>query len=263
MTEIEHDVEYHLDATIFQKRLGQLAEVLARKVKREPPKLLSTPKFVAVDLHVLIRQAKTKDSQLTLVAIDTNDEPTLPLGFEMVGLLAAPVGTHEVKVYDTKTDDAYQMGYLFQHMIQLDWVGLVQARREEVLAERAAERREREAKRRAELEEDARVKKEKLEWEASLVKPVRRSLRRTKKSYIRCRRHTPSNTVAGSRLPVPHPISRISSKIQRTLALRSLKGSQPSERSLGRAPTHISSVNAMSGNTRRYRSRSVCRLCSG
>jgi hypothetical protein len=115
---------------------------------------------------------KTRDSQLSLVAIDTDDELTLPLGFEMVGLLAAPVGTHRLKVYDTKTDDAYQLGYVFPNTIQPDWVGLAQARREEVLAERAAERREREAERRAELEEDARVKKEKLEWEASLAKPV-------------------------------------------------------------------------------------------
>jgi hypothetical protein len=57
MTQLEEDVEYQLDASTFQKPLGQLAEVLAQKVKREAPKLLSAPKFVAVDLHVLIRQA--------------------------------------------------------------------------------------------------------------------------------------------------------------------------------------------------------------
>jgi hypothetical protein len=48
--------EYHLDATTFQKPLAQLAEVLAQKLRREAPKLLAAPNFVAVDLHVLIRQ---------------------------------------------------------------------------------------------------------------------------------------------------------------------------------------------------------------
>lgn len=45
-----------IDASTFQKPLKQLAEVLAQKVKREAPKLLSAPGFVSVDLHVLIRQ---------------------------------------------------------------------------------------------------------------------------------------------------------------------------------------------------------------
>jgi hypothetical protein len=57
MTEPEQDTEYNLDASTFQKPLGQLAEVLAQKVKREVPPLLRAPDFVAVDLHVLIRQA--------------------------------------------------------------------------------------------------------------------------------------------------------------------------------------------------------------
>jgi hypothetical protein len=92
-----------------------------------------------------VPQAQWANSQLSLVAIDTDDELTLPLGFEMVGLLAAPVGTHRLKVYHTKTGDAYQLGYVFPNTIQPDWVGLAQARREEVLAERPAERREREA----------------------------------------------------------------------------------------------------------------------
>jgi hypothetical protein len=47
-----------LDASTFQKPLGQLAEVLSQKVKREGPKLLAAPGFVAFDLHVLIRQAQ-------------------------------------------------------------------------------------------------------------------------------------------------------------------------------------------------------------
>jgi hypothetical protein len=46
-----------IDASTFQKPLKLLAEVLAQKVKREAPSLLSGPGFVAIDLHVLIRQA--------------------------------------------------------------------------------------------------------------------------------------------------------------------------------------------------------------
>ncbi len=57
MTQSEQDLGYHLDAATFQKPLVQLAEVLAQKVKREAPRLLAAPAFVAVDLHVLIRQA--------------------------------------------------------------------------------------------------------------------------------------------------------------------------------------------------------------
>lgn len=47
----------HIDASTFQRQLETLAEVLAQKVKRESPKLLSAPRFVAEDLHVLVRQA--------------------------------------------------------------------------------------------------------------------------------------------------------------------------------------------------------------
>ena len=57
MTPVEKDLEYNLDASTFQKPLDQLAEVLAQNVKREAPALLRAPDFVAVDLHVLIRQA--------------------------------------------------------------------------------------------------------------------------------------------------------------------------------------------------------------
>lgn len=46
-----------ISASTFQKPLKQLAEVLAQKVKREAPGRLSAPRFVCVDLHVLIRQA--------------------------------------------------------------------------------------------------------------------------------------------------------------------------------------------------------------
>jgi hypothetical protein len=51
------DEDVHLDASTFQRPLEQLAEVLAQKVKREGPKMLPAPAYVAVDLHVLVRQA--------------------------------------------------------------------------------------------------------------------------------------------------------------------------------------------------------------
>ena len=51
------ELEVDIDATTFQRPLEQLAEVIAQKVKREAPKLLSAPLYVALDLHVLIRQA--------------------------------------------------------------------------------------------------------------------------------------------------------------------------------------------------------------
>jgi hypothetical protein len=66
----------------------------------------------------------------------------------------------------------YQLGYVFPNTIQPDWVQLALDRREAVLAERAAERREREAERQAEMEEAARLKKEELEWEANRAKPI-------------------------------------------------------------------------------------------
>lgn len=46
-----------IDARTFQLPLGQLAEVLAQKVKREASGFIRGPAYVAVDLHVLIRQA--------------------------------------------------------------------------------------------------------------------------------------------------------------------------------------------------------------
>jgi hypothetical protein len=49
--------EYNIDASTFQRPLALLAEVLAQKVKREAPKLLSAPSYVATDLHVLVRKA--------------------------------------------------------------------------------------------------------------------------------------------------------------------------------------------------------------
>jgi hypothetical protein len=46
-----------LDASTFQRQLETVAEVLAQKARREAPKLLSAPAYVAEDLHVLVRQA--------------------------------------------------------------------------------------------------------------------------------------------------------------------------------------------------------------
>jgi hypothetical protein len=46
-----------IDASTFQKPLKQLAEVLAQKLKREAYSVLAAPAFVAIDLHVLMRQA--------------------------------------------------------------------------------------------------------------------------------------------------------------------------------------------------------------
>ncbi|ABF42955.1 hypothetical protein Acid345_3955 [Candidatus Koribacter versatilis Ellin345] len=57
MTASASDGLVHLDASTFQKPLGQLAEVLAQKLHREAPKLLPAPTFVAVDLFVLMRKA--------------------------------------------------------------------------------------------------------------------------------------------------------------------------------------------------------------
>jgi len=50
--------EIHIDAGTFQKPLAELTEVLSQKVKREAPKVLAAPGFVAFDLHILIRQAQ-------------------------------------------------------------------------------------------------------------------------------------------------------------------------------------------------------------
>jgi hypothetical protein len=42
----------HLGASTFQRPLEQLAEVMAQKVKREAPKVIGAPPYVAVDLHI-------------------------------------------------------------------------------------------------------------------------------------------------------------------------------------------------------------------
>jgi hypothetical protein len=62
MLEKESDGLIHIDASTFQRPLEELAETLAQKVKREAPKILASPginapAYVALDLHVLVRQA--------------------------------------------------------------------------------------------------------------------------------------------------------------------------------------------------------------
>jgi hypothetical protein len=47
-----------LDASMFQKPLGQLAEVLSQKVRREAHKIIGLAEFISFDLHALIRQAQ-------------------------------------------------------------------------------------------------------------------------------------------------------------------------------------------------------------
>jgi hypothetical protein len=47
-----------LDATTFQKPLGQVAEVLSQKVRREAHKMVGLSEFITFDLHVLVRQAQ-------------------------------------------------------------------------------------------------------------------------------------------------------------------------------------------------------------
>jgi hypothetical protein len=53
-----HGEDVHIDASAFQRPLETLAEVLSQKVKREASKLVPMPRFVAFDLHVLVRQAQ-------------------------------------------------------------------------------------------------------------------------------------------------------------------------------------------------------------
>jgi hypothetical protein len=67
-------VDIDIDASTFQKPLGRLAEVLSQKVKREAPKLLAAPGFVAFDLHVLIRQAQHTYDLLFYINADERRE---------------------------------------------------------------------------------------------------------------------------------------------------------------------------------------------
>jgi hypothetical protein len=74
MTQDEDNLEYHIDASTFQTQLVKLAEVMAQKVKREAPKVLAAPEYVAVDLHVLIRQAMTTYDLLFYLNADERRE---------------------------------------------------------------------------------------------------------------------------------------------------------------------------------------------
>ena len=57
MSQQSNTPQIYVDAQTFQKPLGRLAEVLAQKVKREAPKMLSAPRYVSEDLYILVRQA--------------------------------------------------------------------------------------------------------------------------------------------------------------------------------------------------------------
>jgi hypothetical protein len=46
-----------IDATTFQDPLLKIADVIAEKVKREAPKMISGPGFIAIDLHMLLRHS--------------------------------------------------------------------------------------------------------------------------------------------------------------------------------------------------------------
>jgi hypothetical protein len=87
MTEPEQDL-YNLDASTFQEPLVRLAEVLAQKVKREAPKLLTAPGFVSVDLHVLIRQAMYTYNMLFYLNADVRREkdPDWKIAYSIVSL---------------------------------------------------------------------------------------------------------------------------------------------------------------------------------
>jgi hypothetical protein len=46
-----------IDASLFQEKLGKLAEVIAQKVRREAPKMVAGPPYITADMHVMLRQA--------------------------------------------------------------------------------------------------------------------------------------------------------------------------------------------------------------
>jgi hypothetical protein len=84
--------------------------------------------------------------------------------------------THALDMYDKKIDEMYRLGYSFPNTIQPDWIQLALDRREEVLAERAAERREKEAERRAEMEAEQEKEKARREYEAAKNRTIRERL---------------------------------------------------------------------------------------
>ena len=64
-----------LDATLFQKPLGHVAEVVSQKVRREAPKMIGLAEFITFDLHVLLRQVQyTYDLLFYLNADDRREK---------------------------------------------------------------------------------------------------------------------------------------------------------------------------------------------
>jgi hypothetical protein len=46
-----------MDASLFQEKLGKLAEVIAQKVRREAPGMVAGPPYITADMHVMLRQS--------------------------------------------------------------------------------------------------------------------------------------------------------------------------------------------------------------
>lgn len=46
-----------IDASLFQEKLGKLAEVIAQKVRREAPGMVAGPPYITADMHVMLRQS--------------------------------------------------------------------------------------------------------------------------------------------------------------------------------------------------------------
>jgi hypothetical protein len=115
---------------------------------------------------------RNRSGQLMLADMGIDAELSLPPDFELVGVVAAPVGTHSLSVYDKRTDELYQLGYVFPNTIQPNWVELAMSRRDQTLAERAAERRQRETEKHAELEAEARAKKAEVEASSAASQPA-------------------------------------------------------------------------------------------
>jgi hypothetical protein len=57
MGDDREDKIVHMDASLFQEKLGKLAEVIAQKVRREAPQMISGPAYITADMHVMLRQA--------------------------------------------------------------------------------------------------------------------------------------------------------------------------------------------------------------
>jgi hypothetical protein len=170
------DSEFIPLATAHSLAGCRVVGVTWRPVKEEKISLPSVETKTGLEFQHKTIQAfgvvLTNAGQLVVLPANGLEQP-LPSGFDLVGTIPAPKGTHLLRVHDRVTDEEiYTLGIVFPNTVQPDWIGLALDRREKVLAELAEERREREAERRAELEEDARAKKDKLEREARAAKPV-------------------------------------------------------------------------------------------